>query len=75
MAGQNIVVMADQFPSNYYCWKVLADDNNAKINAVPWPENGDWTESILAAIDKETAVVSIFKVYKRGIKVCLDFGL
>ena len=57
-AGQNIVVMADQFPSNVYCWRTLAEEKGANIVTVPWPENGDWTTAILDSIDEDTALVA-----------------
>lgn len=56
--GQNIVVMADQFPSNVYCWRTLAEEKGANIVTVPWPENGDWTTAILDSIDEDTALVA-----------------
>jgi len=56
--GQNIVVLADQFPSNYYCWRELAEKNNANLITVPWPEHGDWTKAIIDAIDHNTAIVA-----------------
>lgn len=57
-AGQNIVVMADQFPSNYYCWRELTDKNNANLITVPWPEDDDWTSALIGAINDNTAVVA-----------------
>lgn len=57
-AGQNIVVMADQFPSNVYCWRTLAEEKGANIVTVPWPENSDWTTAILDSIDEDTALVA-----------------
>ncbi len=57
-AGQNIVVMADQFPSNVYPWIKLAEENNAEVITVPWPGDGDWTAAILAAINEKTAIVA-----------------
>ena len=57
-AAQNIVVMADQFPSNVYCWRTLAEEKGANIVTVPWPENGDWTTAILDSIDEDTALVA-----------------
>lgn len=57
-AGQNIVVMADQFPSNVYCWYSLAAEKGAKVITVPWPENGDWTAAIIDVINDDTALVA-----------------
>lgn len=57
-AGQKIVVMADQFPSNVYPWKELANEKGAVIETVDWPDDGDWTAALIAAIDDDTAVVA-----------------
>ncbi len=56
--GQKIVVMADQFPSNIYPWRELAENNGAIIETVSWPEDNDWTNAILAAIDNNTRIVA-----------------
>ena len=56
--GQKIIVLADQFPSNVYQWNELANDNDALVVTVSWPEDGDWTAAILEAIDDKTAVVA-----------------
>lgn len=56
--GQNIVVMSDQFPSNYYCWRELANKKNAQLKTVSWPVDDDWTSAILEAIDENTAIVA-----------------
>lgn len=56
--GQNIVIMADQFPSNVYPWLELAKGNNAEIITVPWPADGDWTVALLNTINEKTAIVA-----------------
>lgn len=57
-AGQKIVVMADQFPSNVYPWKELAEEKGAVIETVDWPSDGNWTAALIAAIDENTAIVA-----------------
>lgn len=57
--GQNIVVIEDQFPSNYYVWKNLAQDNNASLKIVARPSDNNWTDAILDAINADTAVVAL----------------
>jgi len=56
--GQKIIVLADQFPSNIYRWQELAQEKDAFVETVSWPDNGDWTAAILAAIDEKTALVA-----------------
>ena len=43
--GQSILVLAEQFPSNYYPWQRLADETGAALKVVAWPEDEDneWT--------------------------------
>lgn len=61
--GQNIVMPAEQFPSNYYSWKQKCDKNAATINLVPCPDASSrtsaWNEAILEAINPQTAAVAI----------------
>lgn len=57
-AGQNIVIMADQFPSNVYPWIELAKENGAEIITVDWPADGDWTAAIIGATNENTAIVA-----------------
>ncbi|MGD8496211.1 MAG: aminotransferase class V-fold PLP-dependent enzyme [Gemmatimonadales bacterium] len=57
--GQNIVVLAEQFPSNYYAWHDVATAGDAVIRTVRRPPLEGWTESVLEAIDEDTAVVAV----------------
>jgi selenocysteine lyase/cysteine desulfurase len=57
--GQSIVVLGEEFPSNYYSWEHRARESGAVLCIVARGENGSWTEPILQAIDSQTAVVSI----------------
>jgi selenocysteine lyase/cysteine desulfurase len=62
--GQNIVVAFEQFPSNYYIWQRVCEENGAHIKAIAAPDTlvnrGKlWNERILEAIDKNTAAVAI----------------
>lgn len=57
-AGSTIVVLAEQFPSNVYEWRAVAERFGAEIITVhPGPEG--WTPRVLEAIDGRTAVVAI----------------
>lgn len=61
-SGQNIVVVKEQFPSNIYPWKRLAEENDLSIRTVEFGE-ANWTNSILDQIDEETAIISIPHVH------------
>jgi selenocysteine lyase/cysteine desulfurase len=45
--GQQILVVEDQFPSNIYSWRRMADEQQLKFNIVARPQNGDWTSAVL----------------------------
>lgn len=57
--GQKIVVLQDQFPSNYHTWVTLALDRGAELVTVPRPANGDWTSAVLERIDDSTALAAL----------------
>lgn len=57
--GQSIVLLDEEFPSNYYAWKELARQRDADIYIVNRGDAGTWTEAILEAIDDRTAVISV----------------
>jgi selenocysteine lyase/cysteine desulfurase len=58
-AGQEIVTLADQFPSNIYVWRELAVERGAKVVAVDRPSQDSWTGAVLDAIGENTAVVAV----------------
>ncbi|MFT5168422.1 MAG: selenocysteine lyase/cysteine desulfurase [Saprospiraceae bacterium] len=62
--GQNVLIIGEQFPSNYYTWKQLADEKGATIKIVSAPESPEnrtetWNQNILDNIDEQTAVVAM----------------
>jgi selenocysteine lyase/cysteine desulfurase len=66
-AGQNIVVTGEQFPSNVYAWRRLAERAGATMRAVPAPASSRrgeaWNDALLDAIDESTAVVALPQVH------------
>jgi selenocysteine lyase/cysteine desulfurase len=57
--GQEIVVLADQFPSNLYIWRERAKETGAQIVTVQRDANAAWTDAVLAAIGPNTAIVAV----------------
>ncbi|MBK8563954.1 MAG: aminotransferase class V-fold PLP-dependent enzyme [Saprospiraceae bacterium] len=62
--GQNIVVVDEIFPSNYYSWQRLAEENGATLKVVKRPVDIEgrgrlWNQLVLESIDKQTAVVAL----------------
>ena len=58
-SGSNILVLAEQFPSNIYAWRQLALENGALVRTVPRPDDDDWTRVVLEAMDERTAIVAV----------------
>jgi selenocysteine lyase/cysteine desulfurase len=57
--GQSILVLDEQFPSNYYIWQRLAAERGAALKVVPWPENDDWTAAVLDCLTDEVAIAAL----------------
>jgi selenocysteine lyase/cysteine desulfurase len=57
--GQEIIVLADQFPSNLYIWRERAKETGARIVTVQRDANAAWTDAVLAAIGPDTAIVAV----------------
>ena len=67
-AGQNIVVSAEQFPSNVYAWRKVAGRSGAVLRVAAAPQSGEargaaWNARVLEAIDADTAVVALPHVH------------
>jgi selenocysteine lyase/cysteine desulfurase len=58
-AGDRIVVLAEQYPSNVYPWRDLAQRSGATVVAVERPDDGNWTQAVVESIDERTAVVAV----------------
>ncbi len=58
-AGQRVVVLAEEFPSNLYPWRELVGRTGATLHTVPRPEDGDWTRAVLEALDERTKLVAV----------------
>ena len=62
--GDEILLVEEQFPSNVYIWKEVADKFNAKVITVKQPEHvAEWNNKILEAISDKTAVVAIAQIH------------
>jgi len=58
-AGDRIVLLGEEFPSNVYAWMDLADRTGGEVVFVRRPEDLDWTRAVLDAIDERTSVVAL----------------
>jgi len=62
--GDEILMLAEQFPSNVYVWQKLAKKYDAKVVIIKSPEleegrGASWNKSILKNITPKTAVVAM----------------
>lgn len=67
-ANDEILVIDEQFPSNIYAWKKLAETYKAKIITIKSPNktinNGkQWNQDILDAITSKTALVALGNIH------------
>lgn len=67
-AGDEIIVVDEQFPSNVYVWQEVANKHNASITVIKPPKSFKdrgalWNQNILNAITKKTAVVAMPHVH------------
>ncbi|MEH6547786.1 MAG: aminotransferase class V-fold PLP-dependent enzyme, partial [Sneathiella sp.] len=62
-AGQKILILQDQFPSNVYCWQELSARTGAEIVTINTPADYDWTTAVLAAIDDDTALAALGHIH------------
>lgn len=66
--GDNIVLVSEEFPSNYYPWAALAARNGAAIVSVAPPDGTTargkvWNERLLEAINSQTRIVALGHVH------------
>ncbi len=58
-AGDQVVVLEAEFPSNYYAWRELADRQQGEVVTVARPSDGDWTPAVIASISERTSIVAM----------------
>lgn len=66
--GDEVIVAAEQFPSNYYPWAKRCEETGASIKTIAPPDTTDrrgakWNERILDAITPSVKVVAIGNVH------------
>jgi selenocysteine lyase/cysteine desulfurase len=57
--GQSVLVLEEQFPSNYYPWQRLLEETGASLKVVAWPEDNDWTAAVMNALTDDVAVAAL----------------
>jgi selenocysteine lyase/cysteine desulfurase len=57
--GQSILVLEEQFPSNYYPWQRRAEETGASLKIVAWPADNDWTTAVLDSLTSDVAIAAL----------------
>ncbi len=58
-SGDEILVIAGEFPSNVLPWRRTTQESGATLVTVAVPQDGNWTRAILERLGRKTKVVSI----------------
>lgn len=58
-SGGRVLVLEDQFPSNYYPWLESARMAGGELVVVKRPADHNWTNAVLAEIDNRTTVAAL----------------
>jgi selenocysteine lyase/cysteine desulfurase len=61
--GQRVLVLADDYPSNWYTWQRFARRTGADVVAVTRRDGQRWDEALLEALDERTAVVAVLAAH------------
>src|SRR5512132_974538 len=61
--GQRVLVLADDYPSNWYTWQRFAGRTGAEVVAVERRDGRGWGEAVVEATDERTAVVAVLAVH------------
>ncbi len=64
----NIVMVEEQFPSNYYIWERFAQENGGSLRIVKLPDSSRsrseaWSEALHKAIDDQTILLALSHVH------------
>lgn len=61
--GDRVVVLAEEYPSNYYTWRRFCRRTGAELSVVAREPGQTWTEAVISRIDDRTRVVAIPNVH------------
>lgn len=61
--GQNVLLIAEDFPSSVYTWRRHCERSGASLRTVEREAGQDWTAAVLAGLDADTAIVAVPNVH------------
>lgn len=71
--GDRVLVLDQEFPSNYYTWQRFAQRTGRELHVVAQEPGQSWTEAILHAVDERVAIASVPNVHwTNGALIDLD---
>ncbi|MGH2849976.1 MAG: aminotransferase class V-fold PLP-dependent enzyme [Solirubrobacteraceae bacterium] len=62
-AGDQVVVLADEYPSNYYTWQRFCRRNGAELLIARRAGDTTWADAVLALLGERTRVVAVPNVH------------
>ncbi|HEY2651349.1 MAG TPA: aminotransferase class V-fold PLP-dependent enzyme [Solirubrobacteraceae bacterium] len=63
MPDDQVVVLAHEFPSNYYTWRRFCEQTSAALVVVEREPGATWTEAVLGRISERTRVLAVPNVH------------
>jgi selenocysteine lyase/cysteine desulfurase len=61
--GDRVLVMEQEFPSNYYTWQRFAQRHGAELEVVRREPGQTWTDAVVDAVDERVAVAALPNVH------------
>jgi selenocysteine lyase/cysteine desulfurase len=61
--GQRVLVLAEDYPSNWYTWQRFARRTGATLVAVEREDGQSWGEAVVEALDERTAVAAVLAAH------------
>lgn len=61
--GDQVVVLADEYPSNYYTWRGFCLRTGSELVVAQRERGASWTDAVLARLSERTRVVAVPNVH------------
>jgi selenocysteine lyase/cysteine desulfurase len=61
--GEQVLVLPDEYPSNYYTWRRFCQRTGADLVAAQRESGATWTDAVLASVGEDTRVVAVPNVH------------
>lgn len=58
-AGERVLLLAEQFPSNVFTWRELATQRGAEVVTIAPPRDADWTRAVLDELREGVAIAAL----------------